>query len=301
MPTPWWISTAQELTARVDAAADASLGHLWHLNQRVRFVHDNVTDSEVAADERGTPGCDAQWQRFRSTADRLERALREATAAEITRLRTSPRDEPTFRLKWESLGFVPHAAHEGTPADDYLDALYAISRLDVRPSEQQFANIDLSSRAGRVSDFLTVTEPTAEDVVFDLGSGSGKVALTVAGSANTRVKGVEVVPAHVQKAAATGKALGLDNLSFSEADVRDVDLSSGSIFYLYHPFRGPVASDVALILGQLAREKDICLYVAGPAWGFQEYFQREVDRGALHVRERRGSFDEVTVLDSERS
>jgi len=300
MPTPWWISTVQELVASVDCSADASLGQLWHLNERARFIDENVSDDQVAADQPNAPGSSAHWQAFRSTTGRLSASLRHATLTETMRLRTSPRDEPAFRLHWETLGFLPHPAHDGTPADDYLDALYGISRLDVRPAERKFATVDLSSRAGRVSDFLTVTKPTPSDVVFDLGSGSGKVALTVAGSAATTVRGIEFIPEHVKKAGDSGRALGLDNLTFSEADVRDVDLSSGSIFYLYYPFHGPVASTVALSLGLLAREKDISLYVAGPAWGFREFFQREVDQGALCVRERRGEFDEVVVLASNR-
>lgn len=56
---------------------------------------------------------------------------------------------------------------------------------------------------------------------------------------------------------------------------------------------------MALTLAELAKQKDISLCLGGPVWDSRELFQREVDRGALRVRERRGEFDEV--LDSDRA
>ena len=111
---------------------------------------------------------------------------------------------------------------------------------------------------------------------------------------------MEFLAGPVESARGSAASLGLTNVVFDHADVRDVDLGDGSIFYLYFPFRGDVASTVAATLGALAREKDVVVYFSGPERDFAEYFRREVAGGALREVERRGEFGEVSVLASER-
>jgi hypothetical protein len=298
MPTPWWFSDVEALTGA--EMGDASLGELWNLSERLRFVRENVSAQDLAADVAANGAATTTWARFVRREAFVRGALDAATDLEASLIRDGGRVPAAFRAHWEALGFVPNAIGSGTPADDYLDALFRTSRLVFDGPAAPLANVNLASRARRVSDFLTLTTPGVTDVVFDLGSGSGKVALTVAASCVTRVEGVELVGAHVGEARTSASSLGLGNASFHEADVRDVDLSSGSIFYLYFPFRGAVASSVASTLGTLATEKDITVYASGPRWDYGEFFLREVDRGALTLSGRRGDHDEVMVLTSER-
>jgi 23S rRNA (uracil1939-C5)-methyltransferase len=298
VPTPWWFSDVDVLGAY--DTTTASMGALWHVSERLRFVRENVSARDLADDEAVHPATSSTWQRFVDQERTVRHALVAATDVEAELVRSKGREPAAFRAHWEGLGFAPHTVGAGTPADDYLDALFRTSRLVFDGPASALATVNLASRAQRVSDFLGLTAPAAGDVVFDLGSGSGKVALTVAASCVTRVEGVELVGAHVLEARASAEALGLDSARFHEADVRDVDLRSGSIFYLYFPFRGAVASAVASTLGALAREKDITVYASGPAWDYGEFFLREVERGALRLTERRGAHDEVMVLKSER-
>ena len=295
VPTPWWLShvAALELPVVLD---QLSLSVLWNLNEGLRFVRSNVQPELRAQDEATTPGASLRWSAFLSREALVRAALSTATALELTSIRTGGRSPEAFRAHWEALGFVSHVARDGTPADDYLDALFLTSRLSFVSSDAPLANVNLASRASRVSDFLSVSEPGRADVVFDLGSGSGKLALTVAASSVTTVQGVELLQSAVDEANSSALALGLQNVAFHRADVRDVDLSAGTVFYLYFPFRGEVASSVAAMLGTLAREKDITVYASGPERDYGEYFSREVDRGALHLVERRGEFGEVMVL-----
>jgi hypothetical protein len=74
-----------------------------------------------------------------------------------------------------------------------------------------------------------------------------------------------------------------------------VDLAPGTIFYLYHPFHGAVARDVAVALGALGAAKPITIYVAGPRQDYGEHF---LAQPGLAVSERRGEFGEVLVLRS---
>lgn len=152
-----------------------------------------------------------------------------------------------------------------------------------------------------MADFLSVTEPAGDDVGFDLGSGSGKLALTVAASTFTSVRGVEFEPTYASAARRSAQWLGLGNVAFDTADVRDVELSGGSVFYLYYPFHGLVARTVAQRLGALAREKDIAIYLSGPQHDFGEFFLGEVAAGALSLTARRGEFGEVLHLESARA
>jgi hypothetical protein len=273
-----------------------SLGSLWNLNECLRFVRDNVQPFLLAQDEAAMPGVSLRWNAFLSRETSVRQALSVARAIELTSIRTGNRLPQAFRAHWEALGFVGHQHRDGTPADDYLDGLFLTSRLSFVSSDAPFANVNIGSRASRISDFLSITAPGRTDVVFDLGSGSGKLALTVAASSLATVQGIELVENAVDDANSSAIGLGLSNVGFQCADVRDVDLSPGTLFYLYFPFRGPVASAVAVTLGALARKKNITVYASGPLRDYAEFFLREVERGALRLAQRRGEFGEVMVL-----
>lgn len=299
MSTPWWFSHVATLAAP-PAVDGLSLGTLWSLSERLRFIRDNVDPALLALDLKAAPEASVNWSTFITREAQVAAALSLATSLEQRTIREGGRPPAAFRAHWETLGFLSHH-HDGTPADDYLDALFKTSRLTFDSSTQPTAHVNLGSRASRVSDFLTVTTPASDDVVFDLGSGSGKLALTVAASSITSVQGVELLEHAVDDANGSALALGLQNVAFHRADVRDVDLSAGSIFYLYYPFHGVVASTVASALGALAQQKDITVYASGPLREYGEFFMREVERGALTLCQRRGEFDEVMVLESRRA
>lgn len=299
MSTPWWFSHVTTLSAP-PALHQLSLGELWSLSEGLRFVRRTVDPSEVAIDVAASPEAGHLWSDFVDRERKVANALGVATELEQRSIRAGSKPPAQFREHWERLGFVAHAARDGSPADDYLDALFQTSRLSYESSDEPTAHVNLGSRASRVSDFLDVTRPDAMDVVFDLGSGSGKLALTVAASSTSSVLGVELLHHAVDDARRSASSLGLVNTSFHQADVRDVDLSGGSIFYLYYPFHGPVASSVASALGTLAREKDITIYASGPRYAYGEFFLREVDAGALVLTENRGEFGEVFVMHSRR-
>lgn len=299
VPTPWWFSHVAALGRPVELDA-LSLGALWSVSEGLRFVRDNVDAGALAVDQAGSPEAGEAWAGFLAREAQVRRCLSSATALEHATIRAGGRPPAAFRAHWEAMGFERWAHRDGTPADDYLDALSGTSRLAFTSSEVPFANVNLASRASRVADFLSVAAPAAGDVVFDLGAGSGKLALTVAASCAAAVRGVELLEGAVADATSSAAAMGLSNVAFARADVRDVDLSGGSVFYLYFPFRGAVASAVAATLGALAEQKDITIYTSGPAQEYGEFFTREVDAGRLRLSERRGEFGEVMVLRSER-
>lgn len=296
-PAPWWIERVDQLLATSTASAPGP-GELWHLCEQLEFVRENVEPALLLLDFAAVPRAEPLWAAFGRREVEVVLALREAVARLADRIRTGELEPAAFRSFWEALGYEQNDDGGGTPADDFLDAVSQVSRYTTGETRPEHGMPNMSSRACRIADFLQTTNPCRDDVVFDLGSGSGKLALTVAASAMTRVRGVEYGASYVTAAIRSAEFLGLRNLEFDHADVRDVDLSMGTIFYLYYPFNGEVAQSVAQTLGRLGRQKAITVYAHGPRNGFGEHFLTQVDTGALPLCDRRGEFSEVMVLRS---
>lgn len=102
------------------------------------------------------------------------------------------------------------------------------------------------------------------DVLYDLGSGYGRVPLY--GSVineKTQFKGIELVPERVRESAACAERLGLQNISFTEANVLDQDFSDGTVFFLFNPFSRETMRRVFDKLAGLARTKKIRVCAMG--------------------------------------
>lgn len=293
-PRPWWIDRVTGLLAPDDLST-FELGPLWRLCEQLAFVRENVDPSLLAEDLLRQPGLAENWAAFGARDALVRRALALSSDRLAERVRNGLLGPVEFRAAWEVLGFVRHEESGGTPADDYLDGLFDVSRFATDVAGPEHGHLNLGSRASRVADFLAVTTPSASDLVFDLGSGSGKLALTVGASSHAQVRGVEFVDTYVADAVRGATRLGLGNVGFTCADVRDVDLAAGSIFFLYYPFHGPVAETVAGTLGALGRDKPITIYASGPVRAYGEYF---LAQPSLSLVERRGEFGDVMVLRS---
>ena len=98
---------------------------------------------------------------------------------------------------------------------------------------------------------IDVTALTANDVLVDLGSGLGHVPLLVSICTRARSIGIELEPNYVACARQCAQKLNLDRVTFVEEDARVADLSTGTVFYLYTPFRGTILRSV---LDRLERE-----------------------------------------------
>lgn len=274
------------------------VGELWALSEQLQFVRENIVLEELEADFPLFPDARSRWTAFLHREQQVRGALTRSVGMVAEELRSGRLGADAFRRGWESLGFVPNADGGGTPADDYLDAVSQVARYTVGEPTPPSGMPNMASRAHRIADFLAVTSPSSSDVVIDIGSGSGKVALTVAASTRAQVRGVEYGESYVAAARRSCEFLGIANLTFVHADARVADLSAGTIFYLYYPFHGEVARTVVSRLGAMARTRPITVYAGGPSNGFGEHFLREAEAGAWRLSERRGEFGEVLVLRS---
>jgi hypothetical protein len=90
-----------------------------------------------------------------------------------------------------------------------------------------------------------------EDRLIDLGSGLGHVPLLVSICTPARSAGIELEASYVEQARRCAERLNLNRATFLQQDVREADLSAGTIFYLYTPFIGSILLSV---LGRLRDE-----------------------------------------------
>ncbi|MDG2539502.1 hypothetical protein P5Y53_17625 [Dyella jiangningensis] len=115
-----------------------------------------------------------------------------------------------------------------------------------------------------VFDLVKRASITDDDVFVDLGSGLGHVPMLVSILTGARCLGIEREQVYVNGAQRSAKALRLGNVSFVAQDVREADLSSGTVFYLYTPFTGAILGSVLERLRREAQQRPIRVVTFGP-------------------------------------
>lgn len=103
-----------------------------------------------------------------------------------------------------------------------------------------------------------------DDVFVDLGSGLGHVPLLVSMLAGVRSVGIEVQAAYVASAQQCAESLRLSRVRFVAQDARAADLSRGTVFYLYSPFRGSILREVLSMLRRESMRRSIKICSLGP-------------------------------------
>jgi SAM-dependent methyltransferase len=85
-----------------------------------------------------------------------------------------------------------------------------------------------------VNEMLRLANVTADDVVYDLGSGDGRILIAAAQDRGARGVGLEIDPALVAQSAERARRLGLaDRLSFRHQDLFEADLTPATVVTLY--------------------------------------------------------------------
>ena len=85
-----------------------------------------------------------------------------------------------------------------------------------------------------VNEMLRLAAVTRDDVVYDLGSGDGRIVLAAAHDRGARGVGFEIDPALVAEANATARRLGLtDRVTFRQDDLFKADLREATVVTLY--------------------------------------------------------------------
>jgi hypothetical protein len=159
-------------------------------------------------------------------------------------------------------------ASDKSDSYDYLDEMVSgVLRFSAHDTTIELAPEMVAYQptpARHIFGLIRRTQLTAQDVFVDLGSGLGHVPLLVAICTDARAIGLELEPAYVECAQRSAEGLRLTNATFLTQDARVADLSSGTIFYLYTPFRGAILRVVLDRLRLIATARDIRVCTFGP-------------------------------------
>ena len=115
-----------------------------------------------------------------------------------------------------------------------------------------------------VLDLIAATALAEDDVFVDLGSGLGHVPLLVSMMTGVQSLGIEVEAAYVTSAQECAQSLHLGHVRFIAQDARETDLSSGTVFYLYSPFKGSILTDVLSSLRTESTRRHLKICSLGP-------------------------------------
>lgn len=88
-----------------------------------------------------------------------------------------------------------------------------------------------------INSFFELAPVSSSDVVYDLGSGDGRLLFTALNQGAGRCVGIEIDPELVKSSREEAGELGLDDrIEFIESDVLDQDLSGATVilYYLLH-------------------------------------------------------------------
>lgn len=111
---------------------------------------------------------------------------------------------------------VPAVETEPTPTPRELDVPYV-------PTPQPV-----------VDEMLSMAEVTGNDVLYDLGSGDGRIPITAAKRFGTRGVGIDLNPIRVVEARTNAnEALVSDKVTFKEGDIFKEDFSEATVVTLY--------------------------------------------------------------------
>lgn len=85
-----------------------------------------------------------------------------------------------------------------------------------------------------VLQMLELADVSSEDVVYDLGSGDGRIVIAAARDFGARGVGIEIDPELIKQARRNAEAAGVaDRVEFRQGDLFEADLSDATVVTLY--------------------------------------------------------------------
>ncbi len=85
-----------------------------------------------------------------------------------------------------------------------------------------------------VDEMLKLAQVTKDDVIYDLGSGDGRIPITAAQRHGTRGIGIDINPQRIREAIANAREAGVtDRVKFLQQDLFESDISEATVVTLY--------------------------------------------------------------------
>jgi SAM-dependent methyltransferase len=113
--------------------------------------------------------------------------------------------------------------------------LFAICLLSWQPAPpQQTLAPYIATPDDVVERMLTLAKVTADDVVYDLGCGDGRIPIAAAVKFGARGVGLDIDPALIEQSRANAKAAGVEaRVEFKVQDVLTADVSPATVVTLF--------------------------------------------------------------------
>jgi predicted amidohydrolase len=116
-----------------------------------------------------------------------------------------------------------------------------------------------------ILELIDQTNFVESDVFYDLGSGLGLVIGLVNLLTGIPCVGIEYQTAYCAYSRQMISELGLNNSTIINANAQNVDLSGGTVFFMFNPFGGRIFDAVLVKLHGLAKNRKITICSYGPS------------------------------------
>jgi hypothetical protein len=165
--------------------------------------------------------------------------------------------------------YVGTASHNDAYAYDDLDVFVdGLLGLGRAPQETQTLIPGMvayqATPARLVLELIARTNLRAHDVLYDIGSGLGRVVVLAGLLSPAHARGIEVEPAYCAYAQQLAQHLRLARVTFHPVDARQADYRDGTVFFLYTPCIGQMLQEVLEVLRVQAQARPITLATYGP-------------------------------------
>ena len=125
-----------------------------------------------------------------------------------------------------------------------------------------------------VDRMLALAEVTANDVVYDLGSGDGRIVIAAAQQFGARGVGIDIDPQRIAESNANAERAGVRHLvEFIEMDVMEADVSEATVVTLYL-----LSSSNARLRPILTRQLSDGARIVSHAFSMGDWEADEIDR-----------------------
>ena len=132
-----------------------------------------------------------------------------------------------------------------------LVSLISLGSVRYRPQELTITQIAQAQTEGQISqrkpdvvyvptpqevvdEMLKLAQVTKDDVIYDLGSGDGRIPITAAQRHGTRGIGIDINPQRIREANANAREAGVtDRVEFLQQDLFESDISEATVVTLY--------------------------------------------------------------------
>jgi len=112
--------------------------------------------------------------------------------------------------------------------------LLATAQAQRQPATQTPDVIFVPTPQDVVDDMLRLANVQKGDVLYDLGSGDGRIAITAARRYGVKATGIDINPERIAEANANAKAAGVTNLvTFKNEDLFQSDFRDATVVTLY--------------------------------------------------------------------